>query len=428
MDKKITFATNTANNTLEYTKILLKSLKENLDNKHHEILVFIDSDNDGTLEYLRSVKKDFHDLKIVHHKLKPVIGCERNQNLIVELAKYDIVSYLQSDMVISKHYDTNILEDLEEDMILSSTRIEPPLHGESSLTITKNFGLDPYEFKYDDFLNYAEDCKSNRSENYFFAPYTFYKTTWNKVAGYDTNFRRSRCDSDLVQRFLYADVKLKQTFKANVYHFTCVSSRGIDWFNSQNVETQNRVLLQDIADKIELRRFVRKWGSFNHGECKLKKLDIDLVIDEENKLGINNIVQIEPYFSRVWFKNEQDKQNAIHLFSNEHDPANKLYGFSKEDWDESKKYYNLTDYDSIYKVGTPINFNIKIEVNFKDVDFNTDPFLQNITRLGDILEGSEPGIYELGSAKIEVRNMVDLAQDQIVVTNPPFDYSLLTIE
>jgi hypothetical protein len=59
MDKRITFATNTANNTLEYTKLLLKSLKENLDNKQHEILVFIDSDNDGTLEYLRSVKKDF---------------------------------------------------------------------------------------------------------------------------------------------------------------------------------------------------------------------------------------------------------------------------------------------------------------------------------------------------------------------------------
>jgi hypothetical protein len=428
MDKRITFATNTANNTLEYTKLLLKSLKENLDNKHHEILVFIDSDNDGTLEYLRTIKKDFHDLKIISHKLKPVVGCERNQNLIVELAKYDIVSYLQSDMVISKHYDTNILEDLQEDVVLSSTRIEPPLHGESSLTITKNFGLNPTEFKYADFLEFAETNKLDRSENYFFAPYTFYKTTWNKIAGYDTNFRRSRCDSDMVQRFLHADVKLKQTFKANVYHFTCVSSRGTNWFDSENVEAQNRVLLQDIADKIELRRFVRKWGSFNHGECKLKKLDIDLVIDEDNELGINNIVQIEPYFSRVWFKNEQDKQNAIHLFSNEHDPANKLYGFSKEDWNESKKYYNLTDYDSIYKVGTPINFNIKIEVNFKDIDFNADPFLQNITRLGDILEGSEPGIYELGSAKIEVKNVVDLTQDQIVVNNPPFDYSLLIIE
>jgi hypothetical protein len=428
MDKRITFATNTANNTLEYTKLLLKSLKENLDNKNHEILVFIDSDNDGTLEYLRSIKKDFHDLKIVGHKLKPVVGCERNQNLIVELAKHDIVSYLQSDMVVSKHYDTNILEDLEEDMILSSTRIEPPLHGESSLTITKNFGLDPYEFKYNDFLDYAEANKSNRSENYFFAPYTFYKTTWNKIAGYDTIFRRSRCDSDIVQRFLHANVKLKQTFKASVYHFTCVSSRGINWFNQQNNTAQNRVQLQDIADKIELRRLVRKWGSFNHGECKLKKLDIDLVIGENTNLSLENIVQIEPYFSRVWLKTEEDKTKAIFLFSNEHDPANQLYGFSNDDWNLSKKYYNLTDYNYIYQVGNPDKFNIKVELGYTNIDPSKDEFLQNITRLGDILEASEPGIYELGSAKIELLNVVDLAQDQIVVTNPPFDYSLLTIE
>jgi hypothetical protein len=428
MDKRITFATNTANDTLEYTKLLLKSLKENLDNKHHEILVFIDSDNDGTLEYLRSIKKDFYDLKIIRHKLNPVVGCERNQNLIVELAKYDIVSYLQSDMVISKHYDTNILEDLQKDVVLSSTRIEPPLHGESSLTITKNFGLNPKEFKYEDFLEFAEINKSNRSESYFFAPYTFYKTTWNKIAGYDTNFRRSRCDSDMVQRFLHADVKLKQTFKANVYHFTCVSSRGTNWFDSENAEAQNRVILQDTADKIELRRFIRKWGSFNHGECKLKKLDIDLVIGENINLSLENIVQIEPYFSRVWLKTEEDKSKAIFLFSNEHDPANQLYGFSKEDWNLSKKYYNLTDYNYIYQVGNPDKFNIKVELGYTNVKPSEDSFLQNLTRLGDILEASEPGIYELGSAKIEIRNMVDLAQDQIVVTNPLFDYSLLTIE
>jgi hypothetical protein len=48
--------------------------------------------------------------------------------------------------------------------------------------------------------------------------------------------------------------------------------------------------------------------------------------------------------------------------------------------------------------------------------------------LGDIIEAQEPGIYELGSAKIEIRNIVDLAKDQIIIQNPQFDYSLLTIE
>lgn len=115
-------------------------------------------------------------------------------------------------------------------------------------------------------------------------------------------------------------------------------------------------------------------------------------------------------------------------FSNEHDPANQLLGFTNEDWQSAKHLYRTTDFDSIYKVGEPNEFNIKIEVDFTNIDPNQDLFLQNVTRLGDIIGESEPGIYELGSAKIEVRNVIDLATNQIKVDNPHFDYSLLIIE
>ena len=141
--KPISFIINTAINELEHIKLLLNSLKLNLDGKQHEILIFVENDNQGTYEYLKSIKKDFYDLKIITHKLPPCIGYSRNNNLLVELAKYDIVSYLQSDMVISPHYDTDILKQIEPNTILSATRVEPPLHGESNRTITKNFGIYP---------------------------------------------------------------------------------------------------------------------------------------------------------------------------------------------------------------------------------------------------------------------------------------------
>ncbi len=275
--RNITFATNVGAGTLEYTKLLLKSLKENLDNKDHEIIVFVDKDTDGTVDYLKSVKNDFTDLKIVTHKLKGIVGYQRNSNLIVELAKYDIISYLQSDMVVSKHYDTEVINALEENTILSSTRIEPPLHGPSDKTITKDFGLDPLEFKFDEFVEFSETVKRSEIVDYFFAPYTFHKETWMKIGGYDTLFRRAREDSDFVQRCLHAGISLKQTFSAVVYHFTCVSSRGKNWFDKNNQDAQRRVELQKIADGIEIRRFLQKWGNFNHGEPKLNKIDMDLV-------------------------------------------------------------------------------------------------------------------------------------------------------
>lgn len=425
---KISFTTSTGANTLEYTKLLLKSLKENLFFKDHEIIVFVDGDNDGTADYLRSVKKDFHDLKIVTHKIKPAIGLQINANILVSLAKHDIVAYLHSDMIVSKNYDIDILEDLEEDCILSGTRIEPPLHGQSDYTFNMDLGLAPESFNWEKFIQYSESVKSDKNLNYFFAPYIFHKKTWQSIGGYDSRFRRAREDSDLVQRCVQAGIKLKQTFKANVYHFTCVSSRGKNWYDPNNENAKKRAELQKIADGIEIRRFLKKWGNFNHGESKLNKLDIDLVIKDTSRLNPMFISQLEPFFSKVWLRTEEDKNEMMKLFINEHDPANELLGFSIEDWEEAKKFYTLTDFNTIYRVGEPENFNIKVEVSFNGIDSKSDPFLQNLTNLSSIIEPSEPGIYELGCAKIEVRNVISLSQDQIKVENPPFDYSLLTIE
>ena len=426
--KQISFLINTSINTLDHVKLLLRSLRENLFSKDHEILVFVDSDNEGTVDFLREQKQYFKDLKIITHKLKPCVGYSRNNNLMVELAKHDICSYLQSDMVISKHYDLNILDELEENCILSATRIEPPLHGPSETTITKDFGIDPNEFNWNEFVPFAELSKQNKTLEYFFAPFTFYKNVWLEIGGYDTMFRRSREDSDLLQRFIQKGVNIKQTFKANVYHFSCVSSRGKNWFDKSNEQVQKRVEMQKIADGIEIRRFLQKWGNFNHGEAKLNKLDMDLVLSDTGKLNPMFIVQIEPFFSRVWLETEEQKKAIMSIFSNQHDPANELLGFSVEDWESAKQFYNQVDFDSIYKVGRPDDYNIKVEANFSGINPQQDPFLQNLTRISSIVEPYEPGVYELGSAKIDVKNVVSLAPGQIVVQNPPFDMTLLTIE
>lgn len=427
--KNISFVTNTGSDTLQHTKLLLNSLKNNLVGKEHEIIVFIDKDNDGTYEYLKSIKSDFYDLKIVTHKLDGPVGYQRNCNLLVDIAKHDIISYLQSDMVIGTNYDQDVLSQLEPDSILCSTRVEPPLHGYSDHTITEDFGTDPTNFDMDKWNKYSDSVKSNRAAEYFFAPITFYKKVWQSIGGYDTIFRRAREDSDFVQRCVHAGIRLIQTWEANVYHFTCVSSRGKNWFDQNNEEAQKRVELQKIADGIELRRFIKKWGNFNHGEAKLNKLDLDLVIKDDKKINPMFMVQIEPFFSRVWLRTEEERKLVVDLYATEQDIANELLGFSKEGWEFAKKFYNMTDYDSIYQVGEPVNYNIKVEVDFsKVVDSTKDLFLSNLTSISSIIEPSEPGIYELGCARIDVQNVTSLATDNIVVKNPPFDMSLLTVE
>jgi hypothetical protein len=421
MSQKITFATNTGPNTIEYTKLLLKSLKDNLDDQQHEILVFVDNDNDGTVDYLRSIKGDFYDLTIITHNVKPIVGCQRNQNIIVEMAKHDIVSYLQSDMVISKHYDTNLLSVLEPNTILSSTRIEPPLHGQSQQTFTMDFGLDPDQFKYDSFLHYAEECKSNKMLDYFFAPYTFHRDTWIKLGGYDTIFRRSRCDSDLVQRCLHIGINLKQTFAANVYHFTCTTSRGKNWFDKTNLVAQDRVKKQQLADSIELRRFVRKWGNFNHGEELLNKLDMDLVIEDSRAHVQQLAYELEPFVSRVWVESVELKADLLAKCSTEHDLANELFNVKDDEWKDSSHLCNYVDYDQIYQVGTPKDYNILIHIN---KDSNLQELLNNIHNFSKSLVHYDVGSYDLNGVVIDIQNKQILTQDLSVI-NPHFDNKLI---
>lgn len=426
--KNISFILNTSKNTLEHVKLLMRSLKENLRGQEHEILIFVDSDNENTVDYLRSIKKDYFDLKFITHKVKPCIGYSRNSNILVELAKHDIVSYLQSDMVISKDYDVAILQELEDNCILSSTRVEPPLHQPSPVTITQDFGIRPKEFMYDSFMNYAETVKESKSIPYFFAPFTFHKQTWLSVGGYDTRFRKSREDSDLLQRFVQTGVKIKQTYKAIVYHFSCVTSRGPNWFDTTDQESQARNQLQQMADNIEMRRFVRRWGNFAHGQA-LEKYEIDLVLNNVQENQIKDIANIEPYFSRVWIDSESVLSAIKDLVSKEHVFANYLLGFSENDWEESSKYYNQTNYSEVYKFGKPNDWKIKIELDLTQTSY----FLSNLVQLSEIIRSAgEPGYYEIGNENqqkvyINIRS-IEKVMESMTITNPPFDMSLLTVE
>jgi hypothetical protein len=419
----ITFATNLGYDTLEHAKLLLRSLKENLDYTQHQILIFIDADNENALEYFLSIKDTFYDMTIIKNNMSIPMGYQRNKTLITEYAKYDIISYLQSDMVIGTHYDTEILKHAKKGRILSATRVEPPLHGYSDVTVTRNFGLKPNEFNFAEWNKFSDSIKQDKIIPYFFAPITYHKEDWLALGGYDTIFRRSREDSDLVQRCMHFGIERIQTFSANVYHFTCVSSRGKNWFDSSDKSAQDRLAIQNQADSIELKRYTKKWGKFNHGEEKVFKLDMDLIVKNYN---LNTVAQLEPFFSRVWLNNEQEKEILIGEYERTfHTFANKLFNVSDEQWEKYKHLYRSEDLNQVFKVGIPENYNILIEMDFNNI-VQPNQFINNIYYLYELLNEYEVGTYELDGIKIYIRNLKVL-EPKIYVDNPKFDYSLITV-
>lgn len=421
--QRITFTTNTGKNTLAYVKLLLQSLKENLDSDEHEILVFVDDDNENTLEYLLSIKDTFKDLTIIKNNMGFPIGYQRNKTLLTEYAKHDIISYLQSDMVIGPHYDTEVLKHAKKGRILSATRVEPPLHGPSALTITKDFGVHPETFDMTEWNQFSNSVKREELTDYFFSPITYYKEDWMRLGGYDTVFRRSREDSDLVQRCLHADIEMVQTFSANVYHFTCVSSRGKNWFDKTDEAATDRTRLQQAADSVELARFIRKWGNFNHGEQQLFKLDADVVL--VNMTNINEFRYIEPFFNRVWVDSPLLAEQLIEIYDDSHYTANTLFGVTDIQWDVYKHLFNRIDYNSIILVGEPSEYSIKVTIDFSKIH-GKSAFIRMLPHMYDMMKDYDAGEYEIDGILISIRE-IKILPAEICVENPPFDYTLLTI-
>lgn len=402
----ISFCINTAVNELDNLKLLFKSLKENLRYKKHEIIVFIDSDNEGIYEWLLTQKSEFYDLKILKNPLPICYGYARNINEMFKFATHDIVSYLQSDMVISKDYDFYLSKHITPNMVLSSTRIEPPLHGLGPEKHTVDFGLHPGQFKYNEFQQFCTQNRTNKTTNYFFAPFTMYKEVWNSIGGHDTQFRRSREDSDVLNRLILAGNKIHQTWEALVYHFTCTSSRGKNWFDPQNKAAQERVKLQQQADNIELKRFIKKWGNFSHGNPLNYYYNVDANIIVDSNLG--TLENIKPFFNQVFLDTETPSNNP-HLI------ANQLLNINNHDWETYSYLYNQSPLETI----SPSPLDTDITVDFKLSNVNNNNFVSFIQNIQHIIHQTDSiGLFEYEGFKINIKQKTNIIQSKIKVSNP----------
>jgi GT2 family glycosyltransferase len=412
----ITFCINTARNELNHLKLLFRSLEVNLHSKEHEILVFIDSDNQGTFKWLLTQKHTFPNLRILKNNLTMCYGYARNINEMFKQASNEIVSYLQSDMVVCKNYDLELLQRIKPNTILCSTRIEPPLHGNSGEKITHDFGLDPSNFDLKAFTDFAESQKQDEYTNYFFAPFTLHKKVWNSIGGHDTQFRRSREDSDILARLVLNNVAVVQTWSAIVYHFTCTSSRGPNWFDSSNKGAQERAQLQQTADNVEMSRFFKKWGAFVHNTNKVKHYNIVANI-LGGTLELQKFINFETFFDVVYVEDEAIVEVMQEYYDRLHTVANKLLDISDEDWKEYGYMYNTQKASDRIKPLSESVGDVVVEFNLNQVD--TSYVYEFVCKMQDIVDNvEETGTFEYGPFTITINALQDRATDRIIVTNP----------
>ena len=317
--EKITFCIPSKNNK-RYLEACIPSIRKNSYREDHDIIVFVDADNDGTVEWLESVK-DKYNLKYIVNDTGELYGIGRAYDKCVEESTTDIFMIFHADMMLAKHADKEAFKYLDRKKAVCATRIEPPLHPENGEKIIQDFGMWPEPdveegWREDDFDIFVEDCKyryKNKITKGCFAPWMMYKDEFLEMGGHDPRFASAREDSDVFNRLVLSGFDLIQSWESFVYHLT---ARGGQFQHGKLTKehSQKSVEWQKLMQN-STREFFRKWGTpVQHNNFLMPevspKYDIGFVA---NNCNLNAMVELEPFCSNLYVENKDDIELYIEM-------------------------------------------------------------------------------------------------------------------
>ena len=311
--EKITFCIPSKNNC-RYLKACIPSIRKNSYREDHDIIVFVDEDNDGTVEWLESVK-DEYNLKYIVNDTGELYGIGKAYDKCVEESTTDVFMIFHADMMLGKDADKIAYKELAHGQyidpmkrVVCATRIEPPLHPENGEKIIKDFGMWPEKdveegWLEDDFDKYVEEAKvefKDKTTNGCFAPWMMFKKAFMDIGGHDPRFASAREDSDVFNRLYLAGFELIQSWQSFVYHLT---ARGGQFQHGKVTkdESQKSEEWQKLMNK-STREFFRKWGTPVLHDNLLKpivppKYNIGFVVNNCNEQILETL---EPWCSTIY--------------------------------------------------------------------------------------------------------------------------------
>ena len=311
MDKTISFIQPSRSN-LKYLKWSYESIRKNLGYRH-EICMADDFSDDGTWKWMKEISKKDANVKIHRNNGPTRLGHTILYDTLVNMATNDIVMIYHADMYALPDMDTEVLKHIKPGVVVSATRIEPPLHPEGLEKVLMDFGIEPEEFKEQELLKwYSEDYKpQQKTTEGIFAPWAIYKEDFQKIGGHDDLFApQSKEDSDIFNRFILAGYEVVQTREGCVYHMTCRGSRFADGAQRNPMGDVTMVGRETdewlLQNERSTRNFARKWSSYCLHDDYLKpyiqpKYDIGYVVKNCDITGLRGL---EPWSDGMFIDNE----------------------------------------------------------------------------------------------------------------------------
>jgi glycosyltransferase involved in cell wall biosynthesis len=388
-------------NNLVYLKQALNSIQKHY-GEYHKIVILDDASNDGTWEWIQSINKP--NTKIYRNEGPDRVGHTVLYDKGIQLAETPIVTILHSDMIVTENYVGNMLKNLKPLLVVSATRIEPPLHPPGPEKYVMDFGLEVNEFsaKEEAFTHLVATLETQNKDmvtNGIFAPWMLYKEDFVCIGGHDKLFAPMELeDSDIFNRFYLQQYELIQSRDAFVYHMTCRGSRFKDGIEIERVidlpDGTKWNKPKDSKEYLELRQNkFKEWWRKWHTDVLHDDLMMPIVPNRyDTTFVVHNcqpqlLAVLEPWCDRLYV--DCNYQSYI---------------------DEEKKETMFDISDKIHSIGDEMKGNIQIMFDgSKLTNENFTSFIKNIPFIiqqTDSVGSFEWDIFQLHIFNLKVKDMV----------------------
>lgn len=212
-------------------------------NKNQYIVVL-----DGFAEQYKTLKEKYKGKNVEIYEFAENQGMQQALNVGVFHAVNEKILIVNDDNVFPTSWDSVLLEDFKEDLIITPNQIE------RNASIF-NFGIGdfggPDNFRYNEYavkeLLYRENKLTNDGEIF---PFFMLKRDYMAVGGFDTMFNSPFiCDWDFFLKLELIGKKFIRSRKLNFYHFGSVSTKN---GSERDRFTESETIAADI--------FLYKWG------------------------------------------------------------------------------------------------------------------------------------------------------------------------
>jgi len=391
--KPISFIIPSRNNKT-YLEMCYNSIRKN-SGYTHEICFADDFSEDGTWEYLQEIKSKDDNVKIYRNEGPERLGLTILYDKIVEeMATNDRLLFFHSDMYLFPDALDYVDEYLKEGVVVTLTRVEPPLHPEGPEKIVVDFGIEPDELKEQQLLDWYRRYEPTQEiTEGVFAPWSIMRKDFESIGGHDKLFRpQSKEDSDIFNRLHLNGVKFIQTWKGLVYHMTSRGSR----FNPYSGGAPGKDSPEWLyTTNKNMREFIRKWGTMVQHDQFMKPIVspvYSIGFELTKPAPVDMIRLLEPWCQYMVVPAREELLQYI-----EEEQPN-------TDYQLDKKLHTDIPNDPIYD----------IKVVFDPTKFNQQSF-NILQKLPDIIKdsGSEGERFELDIFDIWIEQMVEHQEDNI---------------